>query len=637
MSALVLPSCSDDVDNYEPTPWEYDKYAVESIRPGDDFYRFVCGDGISSPGSDAWAPLQLWQQQSNDFSDAVFNDDADNPVPAFRRITELRAQIGTADNVGKFASSLKQRLSTVASSKSIKDVPATLARATRDGFLLFYIQPKLLDGRKVATCPFLGYPFNQIPAETFTADEKQILTDAGLYDEYVAKFAQAQEMYDYLNSKLKPRQQSIKGLDASNADDCRQLVSYMRKHRRNVAGTGTSALDRFAQALGNKNPNFVPLDEATDKFFGLLDTLDESWLDKLNALIWCECLTLDLRLYVEHESSPMFVLTIISPILQVNASHYFCDTKVKAENLQRNQQTFEQLRSTLRSKIENSEWMSSTTKAGAIAKLNAMVCHTGIVDWAKYEAPVPQSQDFTSALHEIQSSHVSMLMAMDGDKVNIEDIAVLSMIMPFAGYPSYTANCFYLPNVNALFILPSTSMLVDMNKEFNMLTTSIAHEMCHGFDATGANFDEFGNFKDWWTIDDKLRFKDKQDRMVTIFDQYLAYGETYCNGKQTLEENMADLGGMEIAHAAVMQELRSKYAGKELQEQERRFFKSYAIFMAKYLSDADKEQLVTKDVHSPYEFRVNGILNNIDAWYDAFDVRRGDKYYLSPEQRVHLW
>lgn len=129
----------------------------------------------------------------------------------------------------------------------------------------------------------------------------------------------------------------------------------------------------------------------------------------------------------------------------------------------------------------------------------------------------------------------------------------------------------------------------------------------------------------------------KQEQLIGIFNQYYVGGNTFCNGANTITEDMADLGGMEITYYTVLRLLEEKYSGNELLEMKHRFFKSYAILYASYDSIESKIEQVGKDVHSPNEYRINGIVNHIDDWYRLFEVTPERKFYLAPERRVCLW
>ncbi|MBQ0080915.1 MAG: hypothetical protein KBS95_05140 [Alistipes sp.] len=310
---------------------------------------------------------------------------------------------------------------------------------------------------------------------------------------------------------------------------------------------------------------------------------------------------------------------------------------VKPECGIRNKEIFEALRSTMSERIELSQWMTPYTKAAAKKKIDAMECHTGIVEWSRYEADMPVSDDFCSAMHEVGRSTISKLMAISGEYTNLDHIVASFYMNPMGSFHAYSANSFYLSNFNAMIILPSTSLLMDMNPEIPFLYYIIGHEMCHGFDANGSSFNERGELGDWWSIDDKLVFKKKQEELIAIYNQYYVDETIFCNGAKTIAEDMADLGGLEIAYYTISKELESKFTGKNLLEMKRRFFKIYAILYAKYLSPTEKVELVKEDNHSLNEYRINGIVNNIDDWYQLFDVTPKRKFYLSPQRRVYLW
>ena len=228
-------------------------------------------------------------------------------------------------------------------------------------------------------------------------------------------------------------------------------------------------------------------------------------------------------------------------------------------------------------------------------------------------------------------------MSNSGDNDNIDHIIAAAYMTPFVGYPAYDANSFYIRTCNTMCILPSTEVMMDMNPDFPFINFVIAHEMCHGFDSEGCDYNARGEFGDWWGAADKLEFGKKKGRLTDIFNQYYVGESLYCDGAKTIDEDMADLGGMEIAWHAARKELERKYSGDELLDMKRRFFKSYAVFYAQYLSLEDKIKSVREEVHSINEYRVNGILNNIEDWYSCFDVTSEQKFYLPPESRVHFW
>ena len=629
---LCLSSCSkDNFEPYIPTEWQYDKYSDSSILPGDDFYRFVCGKGIATEGSDSWAPLSCWLKQQEDYTNLIYSESDDNPVPVLKRLNELKkAAVSEEQKYAAFAS-MRERLNGIEERTRGKEFPEKAAEYFRNGYLLFYVYPKDLDGHK------FGFLLNVHFDNVLRDWNQQQLEFAGIKDKYNKLLPKARIFEKYLWDNIKGNGESIQNLNAGIFEECRQLKEYVESFTRTKAGS--NAFERFASAIGNRNPDFVPSDDMTSQFFELIDKMDAEMKEAADAFLWCASASLDIKLILTLDTGGYFFVTAQYPSLLINMSHTFCDNDmyVKPECGTKNRGIFEALRRTMTERIEQSDWLSPYTKAGARKKIDAMECHTGILDWAKYEADMPVADDFCSALHEIGCSYVSKMMAISGENSNLDHIIAAIYMTPIEGGQAYSANSFYIPNANAMLLLPSTSLLHDMDQEFPFMMYITAHELCHGFDATGANYDASGQFVDWWSIDDRLVFKKKQEQLISIFNQYYVGETTFCNGTQTITEDMADLGGMEIAYCTVVKELEEKFGGEELLEMKRRFFKSYAVCWAKYSSLGYKLEQIEIDTHSINEYRVNGIVNNIDDWYQLFDVTPERKFYLAPERRVYLW
>ncbi len=628
---LCLPSCSkDECEPYEPAEWQYDKYSDSGILPGDDFYRFVCGKGIDAEGSDFWTPLHRWIQQEKDYSELAFSDGDDNPVPVLKRLNELKVVSLSEERMSAAFARMRDRLNGINERTGDKGFPEKAAEYCREGYPLFYVRPVLLDGHRFGlstTAVFMGMVQDLAEPQ---------LDMAGIRDRYNSLLPKARMFEKYLLDNIKDEGESIDDLDAGNSEECRKIKRYVERSK--SAKAGSDAFSSFALALGNQNPDFVPADSITRQYFGLVDKIvDDEMNEAADAFLWCAAVSYDMALILYPDTQINFFMATLYPNLLMSMSHTFCDMYVEPENGLRNKEIFESLRRTMAERIDRSEWMTPYTKVGARRKIDAMECHAGILDWSRYEADMPVSDDYCSAIHEVGCSYMSKLIDNSGDNSNLDHIIATFYMTPITGYPAYSANAFYLRNANVMCILPSTSLLMDMNPDFPFLTYVIGHEMCHGFDANGANYDERGELNDWWSIDDRLVFKDKQDQLAGIFNQYHVGGTTFCNGAKTTTEDIADLGGLEIAYYTTARELEKKYRGEELLDMKRRFFRSYAVLYAQYSSLEQKVKQVENDVHSIYEYRINGIVNNIDDWYSLYDVTPERKLYLSPERRVHLW
>ena len=163
--------------------------------------------------------------------------------------------------------------------------------------------------------------------------------------------------------------------------------------------------------------------------------------------------------------------------------------------------------------------------------------------------------------------------------------------------------------------------------------------MGHGFDDQGRKFDPVGMLRDWWSPQTAQAYSKKTDRLGAQYDSFSPFPGAHVNGKLTMGENIGDLSGIEAAYAAY-----KKYTAKHGEPPvldgltgDQRFFIAYAqVWQSKDREDAERRQILT-DPHSPARYRVNGVVHNVDAWYKAFNVQPGDKLYLAPDQRVHIW
>ena len=167
----------------------------------------------------------------------------------------------------------------------------------------------------------------------------------------------------------------------------------------------------------------------------------------------------------------------------------------------------------------------------------------------------------------------------------------------------------------------------------------IGHELTHGFDDQGSKYDARGNLNEWWTAEDRERFDEKGNALAAQFNAYRAQGMSL-NGEYTKGENIADLGGVVIAYDAFQEHL-AQHPEERVEKDgftpEARFFLGFAQAERTILRDeAAKTQILT-DLHSPAEFRVNGPLSNFTPFYEAFNIKEGDKLYRPPEERVEIW
>ena len=162
--------------------------------------------------------------------------------------------------------------------------------------------------------------------------------------------------------------------------------------------------------------------------------------------------------------------------------------------------------------------------------------------------------------------------------------------------------------------------------------------MTHGFDDSGRNYDKDGNMKGWWTEDDAKKFNEKADLLDRFFSNIKVLPDLNANGRFTLGENLADHGGLQVAFTAFKNATKdAKPENKDGYTPEQRFFMAYSGVWAGNITEEEIRNRTKTDPHSLGRWRVNGALPHIDAWYEAFDVKEGDKLFIPKEERLDLW
>ena len=294
------------------------------------------------------------------------------------------------------------------------------------------------------------------------------------------------------------------------------------------------------------------------------------------------------------------------------------------------------LRKAMALNLDELTWMGPDTKVMAHAKLQSFNPKVGYPD--VFETYEGMTIGDSALENSIQSSAWSM-------KDNLSDLKKPVDRDQWFMNPQ-TVNAYYNPAFNeivfpaAILDHPFFGLGADPAVNYGAIGGVIGHEMGHGFDDQGAKYDAQGVLKNWWTEEDLVAFQALGDAFVAQYDGFcpLDDGETCVNGRLTLGENIGDLGGLSLAYRAYKLSL----DGKEDEvigglTGDQRFFMSWAqVWRSKYTEKALRQQLVT-DPHSPALYRVNGIVRNLDAWYEAFGVTEAHALYLPPEQRIVIW
>jgi putative endopeptidase len=286
-------------------------------------------------------------------------------------------------------------------------------------------------------------------------------------------------------------------------------------------------------------------------------------------------------------------------------------------------------------RLEKLDWMSTETKKKAIEKLNSITRKIGYPDkWKDYKGlDVSRGSFFTNVMNATQWNYNYMINQV-GKPV---DRTQWGMTPP-------TVNAYYNPSNNEIVfpagILqpPFFNSAADDAVNYGAIGAVIGHEMTHGFDDEGRNFDSKGNLTSWWTSEDSSKFVSKANRIVEQFNSYTVLDTIHVNGNLTLGENIADLGGITIAYQAFKRTEQGKGNTKiDGLTPDQRFFLGFATIWAGEIRPETQMQRIITDPHSPGIHRVNGPLSNIPEFYQAFNIKEGDKMYRPDSLRAKIW
>lgn len=295
------------------------------------------------------------------------------------------------------------------------------------------------------------------------------------------------------------------------------------------------------------------------------------------------------------------------------------------------------LQTALAQRIDEATWMGDATKAQAKDKLSNFIVKIGYPDkWKNYDGL--QVNDSLSLYENL--CNISRWATDDyiAKRVNKKVDKSLWQMTP------QTINAYYDPSTNeicfpaAILQPPFFDPNADDAVNYGAIGGVIGHEMSHGFDDQGSQFDKYGNQRNWWTAQDKKNFDARTKVLADWFSSFYVLPGMKVNGKQTLGENIGDNGGLNIAFRALQNSMKEHpLAVKDGFTPEQRFFLAWGRVWASNMTDEVVKYLLTVDVHSPNYARVNAALPMIDAWYKAFNVKKGDKMFVPKNKRAHVW
>ncbi len=293
------------------------------------------------------------------------------------------------------------------------------------------------------------------------------------------------------------------------------------------------------------------------------------------------------------------------------------------------------LQKAFEARIMKLDWMSDSTKAKAKEKLYAFIKKIGYPDkWKDYSKVIIDKNKFFENLKSCSKNEYNYQVSKVGKPV---DRTEWGMTPP-------TINAYYNPTFNEIVFpagilqYPMFDADVDDAMNYGGIGMVIGHEMTHGFDDQGAQYDKDGNLKNWWSKEDFAKFKAKGQQVVNLYNSFVVLDSIHINGSLTQGENTADIGGIAIAYDAFKLTKQGKDTAKiDGFTPDQRFFLSYAQCWRRKAKDEALRQQINTDPHSPSKYRVWGPLMSFAPFYAAFNIKEGDKMFVAEKDRVNIW
>ena len=652
ISTTVLTSCMDKVDNpvpQEPTMVDpvvdiylHDDDMDRDVRPGDSFYHFAVGSWIKShdPNDVSW--LKEGMEYINQIAQNALINSEDPQIKHL--VSNL---LGTPD-ANKEMDAINKVLSVMFDENGNLDVlggwgilsdmgySTPVARVINPQNNLFYYVitvgvNSLENGLRKANETELLRRYMRNCLTPFVADPSQL-------DEWVDK------VMDLANKAWAVNNPQLTGslMERLQGDKLPQyaLANAMKGRR---AGTIDFSLDKLVESY-HLDLTRDRIDSRPLSFFDELSNEDPALLlmyTAYNVMMENYNFLLGFR-HIDISKNFNTIHSLIKNAVPALINTAEAEAFAPAVNQQECLADLERLRGKMSQRIQNLDWMSDATKEAAQEKLRKMHFYAGVPE----KLIVKGAFNLTGeTLLEDMMQARTQCTALTNSYVGkhtyeyFADFILISIPLSFF-------NAVYAADFNGVYIFPafcSKVMYPQSDSEEDMLRRYatfyvFAHELCHGFDSKGSQYDGEGYMRDWWAPSDKQQFEVKKQQMVDRFNELWAYEGQHANGLMTLGENMADLGGVRLSFELFKDLLVEKgYYGESLKHMLREYFLHHAqVWKEEDRGTEGYRQQYLTDVHSASFNRINGIARIMDEWYDLFQVKSGD-IYVAPADRPHIW
>lgn len=671
LTVVVLSSCSDDsgtesvVQNSEILPWDGETGMNTQIGPGENFYLYANGKWLDQnpipSGEERWGIMQLYSLEQDRKLTQLLQTSTDPVVATLVRLSQ--DFIRTEDYGQEAIASLLEEIDAVATPEELQQVAAHLMR---EGYKPF-VQVDVIPGNRNERVfyPLLNvskpfYPVKKYTDEAFLQSYAecmaQTLGELDLKEEGKA----LQTAYNAISVESKlasyANEASYDALHFNSSENLRQVMSLGDMRGENTVTEwlrqcGVEMTCMFEDGTLNALSllfSEIPLEELKDYlymhviqrnvFFLPLDGAAASWIDLERRAVTDRYKNYKGGGLSEWRINEAYAhLKEYAPAL---LSRLYAQTYTNVNEKEKLEEMVGHLRTTFRKRIVQNTWLSEGTKARALEKLDCMkFCISFPEEWPAQSEPNLTPDSYCTALADLRRWAYTNKQDLFGKSISENEWSYLLMYTPL-----YTNNCFYTSPMNSLVIETtfSISPFFDpaRSDSWNYATLGIVigHEMTHGFDSNGSQFDKNGALASWWEYADQEIFTAKQQQMIRWFDRFEVLPGIFKDGERTLTENIADLGGISIAYDAFLEKLNAgNFTEAARLAKIQQFFLSYARFWCGEEKPEFTQKRLKIDNHSLGKYRVLGIVPMLEGWYQAFSVQSSDAMYLRPEERIIIW
>lgn len=626
-----VPSAVDEKD------WTLNEYVNTDYKPGDNFFMYCNGAWYNSVdmGMNIYNIKGFMYEEVEEYVDQRIKKIDDPTIKKFEHHAQSVNKT-TAQAEAAFEANLAIVENITTQDDALNAVASTIARGY-DRLLDMIVFP--ING-KMHLMPYCTYSDSDDNGDSWITNTARRLR-------HTAPSAAA------LLDRLKATTPHLK-LSLTDGETTAELLKRMRPISSTRSGD-EGLMAKISKALGVSMTD-IYIDPEMTKYIKELENADPEEIKEIltEEILYDKAFTSDENLAEYNRENETdfklddYVNEVKASYMPYIYSYAYAPKYVTPERKQHFLEVCEGMRSAFEERIKAIDWMSQTTKQNAIKKLAAMKFNVGYPDeWIEEGLPELTGETLAEDVLQLRKARRALYKTMVGQKSQDVSFSFIISDVTSGSLPLTISNAFYVAINNSINIYPVFMLepLYDekLSDAYNYAVFAVlGHEMTHGFDSSGSLYDEVGSLRNWWTVADKMEFTTRLEKLVTCYGMLELLPDempgVYADGEKTLGENIADLGGVKIAYDAYMKRLAlDGFTGEEVVKQEKRFFQAYANLWRSRSTPSYADWQLKADKHSASKERINGVVMNIDRWYELFDVTRDNLLYLKSEQRTYIW